>query len=128
MQKRIFNPNLGPEAKGPYSSPVMAGNLVFTAGQIPISPGDGKVVGSTIEEQTKQVLENLKALLEEAGSGLERVIKNTVFLSDMDSFAKMNNIYAKYFSTSLPARSCVEVSKLPMGVMVEIESVALLKE
>lgn len=112
-----------PAAIGPYSQAVIAGNLVYTSGQIPLSPVDGTVSGENIREQTAVVIENLKAVLEAAGSSLQQVIKTTCFLSDLSNFAAFNEVYAQYF-TGKPARSCVEVSRLPRDVLVEIEAIA----
>jgi 2-iminobutanoate/2-iminopropanoate deaminase len=111
-----------PSAIGPYSQAVKAGGFVFTSGQIPLSPS-GELVGNDITAQTTQVLENIKAVLEAAGVKLDDVVKTTVFLSDMGNFAAMNDVYAKYFPNS-PARSTVEVSRLPKDVLIEIEAIA----
>jgi 2-iminobutanoate/2-iminopropanoate deaminase len=112
-----------PAAIGPYSQAFVSGNFVFTSGQIPLAPESGNVVGSTIQEQTEQVIKNLKAVLEAAGSSLTRVIKTTCFLADMADFAAFNEVYAKYF-TSKPARSTVAVKQLPRNLLVEIEVIA----
>ena len=112
-----------PAAIGPYSQAIVTGSLVFTSGQIPLDPASGTIVGTTIAEQTHQVCKNLGALLEQAGTGFDKVIKTTCFLSDMSDFAKFNEIYAQYF-TSKPARSCVAAKALPKGVMVEVELIA----
>lgn len=115
-----------PAAIGPYSQGVVvSGELVFTAGQIPIDPDTGEMVGSTVEEQTRRVLLNLKAVLEAAGSALERVVKTTVYLRDMNDFQAMNAVYSEFFGVDPPARSAVEVSRLPKDALVEIEAVAL---
>ncbi|MBO5402385.1 MAG: regulator [Clostridia bacterium] len=114
-----------PDAIGPYSQAIVTGNLVFTSGQIAINPASGAVEASTIEEQTEQVCKNLKAVLTEAGSSLENVIKTTCFLSDMADFAAFNQVYGKYF-TGKPARSCVAVKTLPKNVLVEVEAVAVI--
>lgn len=115
-----------PEAIGPYSQGMVAGGtFVFSAGQIPLDPDTGALVGETITDQTHQVLKNLKAVLEAAGSSLGQVIKTTVFLQDINDFAAMNDVYAQYFNAHPPARSAVEVAKLPRGALVEIEAVAL---
>ena len=115
--------NQAPEAIGPYSQAVKVGNLVFTSGQIPIDPATGAVSGETIEIQTEQVCKNLSAVLEAAGSSLQKVVKTVCFLSDMDNFAAFNSVYSKYF-TGKPARSCVAVKTLPKNVLVEIDTVA----
>ena len=112
-----------PAAIGPYSQAIVTGGLVYTSGQIPIDPASGLIETSGIEEQTKQVIANLAAVLDAAGSSLDRVVKTTCFLKNMGDFAAFNEIYAEYF-TGRPARSCVEVSALPKGALVEIEVVA----
>ena len=112
-----------PEAIGPYSQAIKVGNIVYTSGQIPIDPDTGNVEAVTVSEQTEQVCNNLSAVLEAAGTSLLRVVKTTCFLADMADFAAFNEVYAKYF-TSKPARSCVAVSALPKGVLVEVEVVA----
>lgn len=112
-----------PGAIGPYSQAMITGNLVFTSGQIAINPATGNVEAVTIEEQTKQVCENLKAVLEAAGSSLEKAVKTTCFLADMGDFAAFNGIYGEYF-TGKPARSCVAVKDLPKGVKCEVEVIA----
>ena len=114
-----------PDAIGPYSQAIVTGNLVFTSGQIAINPASGAVEASTIEEQTEQVCKNLKAVLTEAGSSLENVVKTTCFLSNMADFAAFNQVYGKYF-TGKPARSCVAVKTLPKNVLVEVEAVAVI--
>jgi 2-iminobutanoate/2-iminopropanoate deaminase len=112
-----------PAAIGPYSQAYVSGGFLFTSGQIPLDPATGEVVGTTIEEQTERVIANIAAVLEAAGTSFDKVIKTTCFLSDMGDFAAFNGIYAKYF-TSKPARSCVEVARLPKDVLVEIECIA----
>ncbi|WP_407540592.1 RidA family protein [Deinococcus radiomollis] len=112
-----------PAAIGPYSQATVSGNMVYTSGQIPLLP-DGSLLEGDVTAQARQVLENLKAVLAAAGSGLERVLKTTVFLKDMDDFAAMNAVYAEYFTEPYPARSTVQVAKLPRDVRVEIEAVA----
>jgi len=116
----------GPKAIGPYSQAIRANGFVFLSGQIPLDPKTQQVVEGNIAVQTERVLENLKAVVEAAGSTIERVVKTTVFLADMDDFAAMNEVYARYFATHAPARSTVEVSRLPRNVRVEIDLVALL--
>lgn len=117
--------NAAPAAIGPYSQGIVFGNMVYTSGQIPVNPADG-TVPATIEEQTAQSLNNVKAVLEAAGASMEDVIKTTVFIQNMDDFAKINGVYTTYFTGPiLPARSCVEVAKLPKGVMIEIEAIAV---
>ncbi len=112
-----------PAAIGPYSQATVSGQLVYTSGQIPMLP-DGSVQEGDVSVQARQVLENLKAVLTAAGSGLERVLKTTVFLKDMEDFAAMNAVYAEYFTEPYPARSTVQVARLPRDVRVEIEAVA----
>lgn len=116
--------NKAPSAIGPYSQAITTGNLIFTSGQIPIDPQTGVIVASDIERQTRQVLENLKNILEASGSSLSRVIKTTVFIREMNDFQSINAVYAGYFSEPFPARSCVEVARLPKDALIEIEAVA----
>ncbi|MDR2748006.1 MAG: RidA family protein [Treponema sp.] len=116
-----------PAAIGPYSQAIGLGKLIFTSGQIPLSPETGEVVGTTIAEQTEQALANLGAVLEEGGSNFSLVLKTTCFLSDMAHFAAFNEVYAKYFSEK-PARSTVAVKTLPRNVLVEVEAIAALPE
>lgn len=124
MHKAIHT-RKAPAAIGPYSQAIDAGTFIFTSGQIPIEPSTGQVVNGGIKEQTARVLENLKSVLEEAGSGMDKVVKTTVFMKDLRDFAAMNEVYQKYFSEPYPARSCVEVNRLPRDVLIEIEAVAL---
>jgi len=125
MGKQIVATDKAPAAVGPYSQAVRAGDFVFTAGQLGIVPGAKEFAGPDIEAQTRQALENLKAVLEAAGSCLKHAVKTTVFLADMGEFARMNAIYAEYFAENPPARSAVQAAALPLGGRVEIESVAL---
>jgi 2-iminobutanoate/2-iminopropanoate deaminase len=125
MERTIVSTTNAPAAVGPYSQAVRIGDLVFTAGQIGLEPATGVIEGRTIEEQTDQVLRNLKAVLEAAGSSLDRVVKTTVFLADMNEFKRMNAVYTTYFPADPPARSAVQVAALPLGARVEIEAVAL---
>lgn len=120
---REIKTNKAPAAIGPYSQAIITGNLLFTSGQIPVNPENGEIPQG-VEAQAEQVFANLKNLIEEAGSALEKVIKTTVFIQNMDDFAVINEIYAKYFSSPYPARSCVEVAKLPKGVLLEVEAIA----
>lgn len=117
-----------PKAIGPYSQAIVAGEWIFAAGQIPINPETGEIVAGPVEHQTEQVLKNLQAVLKAAGSDLDHVVKTTVFLDSMDDFPAFNEVYASFFREPYPARATVEVSKLPKGVLVEIEAVAVLKE
>ena len=123
MKQEIVSTDKAPTAVGPYSQAVRVGDLVFTAGQVALDPATGKLVEGGIEEQTRQVLQNLAAVLEAAGSSLDRVVKTTVFLKDMGDFAAMNAVYAEFFPTDPPARSTVEVSALALGALVEIEAI-----
>ena len=115
-----------PQALGPYSQALKAGGFVWCSGQIPINPATQKIDAVTIEDQTRQVIQNLKAVLEKAGSSLSKVVKTTVFIKDMNDFAALNGVYAEMFGAARPARSCVEVARLPKDVKVEIECVAVL--
>jgi 2-iminobutanoate/2-iminopropanoate deaminase len=116
----------GPKAIGPYSQAIRANGFVFLSGQIPLDPKTQQVVEGDAAVQTERVLENLKGVVEAAGSSLQRVVKTTVFLADMNDFAAMNEVYARYFAAHPPARSTVEVSRLPKNVRVEIDLIALL--
>ena len=122
MTEKISTNN-APAAIGPYSQAIKCGNMLFTSGQIPLDPETGAVVGENITEQAEQVMKNLSAVLEAAGTTFDSAIKTTCFLSDMADFAAFNEVYAKYF-TSCPARSCVAVKALPKGVLVEVEVIA----
>ena len=125
--RTIVQTPAAPPAIGPYSQAIVSGNLIFCSGQIPLDPATGEIVEGGIEEQTHRVLKNLRAVLESAGSGLEQVLKTTVFLKRMDDFAAMNAVYATYFPDAPPARSTVEVARLPRNVLIEIECIALAK-
>jgi 2-iminobutanoate/2-iminopropanoate deaminase len=127
LRERIQTEN-APAAIGPYSQAIKAGGFVFVSGQIPIDPKTGEFVAGGIAEQTKQVLKNLGAVLEAAGTGLDRVVKTTVFLADMKEFPGMNEVYATFFSGPPPARATVAAAGLPRDARVEIEAVALLSE
>ncbi len=126
MSKSVIATAAAPAAIGPYSQGVRTGNLIFTAGQIPLDPASGQVVASGIAEQTTRVFLNLKAVLEAGGSSLDRVVKATVFLKDFGDFAAMNAVYGEYLGKdgAAPARTTVEVSRLPKDVLIEIELVA----
>lgn len=124
--KRVVATKKAPAAIGPYSQGIITGSLIFTSGQLPIDPETGELVEHRIELQTRRSLLNLKAILEEAGSGMDKIVKTTVFLSDMTNFAKMNEIYKEFFSDDFPARSAVQVARLPKDAMVEIEAIAML--
>jgi 2-iminobutanoate/2-iminopropanoate deaminase len=125
--KNAVKTNAAPGALGPYSQAIVAGGMVYCAGQIPLDPATGNIVSGGIAQQTEQVLKNLRAVLKAAGSDLDRAVKTTVFIKDMNDFAAMNEVYGKpeYFGSTPPARSTVEVARLPRDVMVEIEVVAL---
>jgi 2-iminobutanoate/2-iminopropanoate deaminase len=126
MTKKVINAANAPKAIGPYSHAIDTGlGLIFTSGQIPIDPATGDLVEGGIEAQTERVFLNLKAVLEEAGSSLDKVVKATVFLQDLKDFVAMNGIYGKFLGTDSPARSAVQVAGLPKGSLVEIEVVAL---
>jgi 2-iminobutanoate/2-iminopropanoate deaminase len=128
MQKQVVVTENAPKAIGPYSAGVKVGNFVYTAGQLGIDPASGAFVEGGVEAETRQALQNLRAVLEAAGSCLENVIKTTVFLRDMNDFAAMNGVYAQFFTENFPARSAVQVARLPRDAAVEIEAVALLTE
>ncbi|MCG8514179.1 MAG: RidA family protein [Halanaerobiales bacterium] len=121
--EKISTPK-SPAAIGPYSQAIKTGNLIFTSGQIPFT-AEGKLVSADVKEQTIQSLQNLKNILEKAGTGMDNIIKCTVFISDMDQFAQVNEVYQQFFNEPYPARSCVEVARLPKDVKVEIEAIAL---
>jgi 2-iminobutanoate/2-iminopropanoate deaminase len=125
--KNVIQTDAAPKALGPYSQAIVANGMVFCAGQIPLDPATGDLVSGGIAEQTHQVLKNLRAVLKAAGSDLDRSVKTTVFLKSMDSFVAMNDVYGRpeYFGANPPARSTVEVARLPRDVLVEIEVVAL---
>lgn len=123
--RKIVSTDKAPAAIGPYSQANIFGDFVFTSGQVPLDPTTGDIVGTTIEEQTRQVFKNMKAILETAGSSLDKVLKTTVFIKNMNDFGKMNEIYAEFFTEgSYPSRSAVEVARLPKDVLVEIETIA----
>lgn len=124
MKKEIINCKNSAPALGPYSHAVRLGNLLFVSGRTPSMPGTGELVDDNIENATKRVIENVKDILEEAGTTLDNVVKTTVFLKDMNDFAEMNKVYGEYFKVDSPARSCIQVAKLPRNAMVEIEVVA----
>lgn len=124
--KEIISTQNAPAAIGPYSQAVRAGNLLFVSGQIPVDPATGEVVEPTIQAQAKRSLENVKAVLEAAGASLDNVVKTTVFLKSMDDFVEMNRVYKTFFTADCPARSAVQVAKLPKDVLVEIEAIAAL--
>ena len=125
--KKVVQTDTAPKALGPYSQAIVAGGMVYCAGQIPLDPSSGNIVAGGVAEQTHQVLKNLRAVLKAAGSDLYRAVKTTVFIKNMNDFAAMNEVYGRpeYFGAAAPARSTVEVARLPRDVLVEIEVVAL---
>lgn len=123
--KKVIRTTNAPSAIGPYSQGLCGAGLVITSGQLPIDPATGNFAGTDIAAQTRQSLMNVKAVLEAAGSGLDKVIKTTVFLKNMDDFSTMNSVYASFFEGDAPARSAVEVARLPKDALVEIEAIAL---
>ena len=125
MKEQVQTDN-APKAIGPYSQAIKANGMLFASGQVPINPATGEIIQGSIGEQTERVFENLKAVLEAAGTSLEKVVKTTVFLADLADFAEMNATYAKFFGATPPARSTVEVSRLPRDARVEIDLIALL--
>lgn len=125
MNKEVINTKNAPAAVGPYSQGIKANGMVFTSGQLPINPATGNIDENNIEWQTHQSIKNLEAVLKEAGSDLSKVVKTTVFLSDIGNFGKVNEIYATYFKGEAPARSCFEVAKLPKAALIEIEAIAI---
>lgn len=126
MTKEVIFTNKAPKAIGPYSQAIKVGNFIFISGQIPIDPNTGEIVEGDIKEQTKRVLENIKGILESISCSLNNIVKTTVFLKNLDDFSSMNEIYGIYFPENPPARSTVEVSRLPKGVNVEIEAIAVI--
>lgn len=124
MDKVIISTKNAPSAIGPYSQGIKVGDMIFTSGQIPVNPVTGEIV-TEIKAATKQSLENVKAILEEAGSSLDKVVKVVVFIKDMNDFAAVNEVYGEYFSDNKPARSCVEVARLPKDCLIEIEAIAM---
>jgi len=125
IERTIIATEEAPGAVGPYSQGIAADGFVFTAGQVPINPASGKIEAETIEDQTRQVLTNVDAVLRAAGSSLDRVVKMTVFMTDLADFQAMNGVYAEFFPSNPPARSAVQVVALPLGVQIEMEAVAL---
>jgi 2-iminobutanoate/2-iminopropanoate deaminase len=124
--KQIIKTENAPGAIGPYSQAVRIGNFVFVSGQIPIDPKTGEFVAGGVAEQSEQVLKNLSAVLEAAGSGLQNVVKTTVFLADMNEFGAMNEVYGRYFQTEPPARATVQAARLPKDARVEVEAIAFI--
>lgn len=122
--KNVIKTDKAPQAIGPYSQAIEVNGMVFTSGVVPIDPATGEVVEGDIKVQATRVFESMKALLEASGSSCEDVIKTTVFIKDMNDFAALNEIYAQYFTGAFPARSCVEVARLPKDVLIEMEAIA----
>ncbi len=125
-ERTVISTDQAPAAVGPYSQAIIAGEFVFTAGQIPMDPATGRLVEGDIQEQTRQVLSNVNAVLQAAGTSLDKVVKVTVFLQDMGDFKAMNEVYAEFFVKEPPARSAIQAAALPLGVGVEIEAIALI--
>lgn len=125
MKRDVIQTDAAPDAVGPYSQAVITGNLVFCSGQIPIDPATGEFAGSDIESQTRQCMENLKAVLEKAGSSFEKCVKMQVYLTDMADFGQVNKVYGSYFGEKPPARACVAVTALPKGARIEIEAIGI---
>ena len=125
MEKQIISTVKAPAALGPYSQGVKVGNILYTSGSLAINAATGEFINDDIKKATAQSLDNIKFILEEAGTSLDKVVKTLVFLKDMNDFAAMNEVYAQYFTTNPPARSCVEVAKLPKDALVEIEVIAI---
>jgi 2-iminobutanoate/2-iminopropanoate deaminase len=123
--KQIIQTNNAPQAIGPYSQAVMANGTLYVSGQIPVVPATGAIVSDKVEDQTRQVMENVKAVVEAAGLTLDNVVKTTVFIKNMDDFAVINGIYSEYFKENSPARACVEVARLPKDVLIEMETIAV---
>lgn len=128
MANKIISTESAPGAIGPYSQAVEAGGMLFCSGQIPIDPASGDFVEGGVAEQTRQVLRNLDAVLQAGGSGLDRVVKTTVFLADMNDFSAMNEVYSEFFSTNKPARATVQAARLPKDARVEIECIAVVSK
>lgn len=128
MNRKVIRTDLAPAPVGPYNQAIAASGLVFVAGQIPLDPSSGEIVGGAdVAQQTQQVIVNIKAVLEASGSKLQDVVKTTVFLVDLNDFAAMNTVYARYFEAAIaPARACVQVSRLPKDVLVEIDCIAVI--
>ena len=125
MNKNVVKTDKAPQAIGPYSQAIEVNGMVYTSGVVPIDPATGNVVEGDIKVQATRVFDSMKALLEAAGSGCEDVVKTTVFIKDMNDFAALNEIYAMYFTGVFPARSCVEVARLPKDVLIEMEAIAI---
>lgn len=125
MSKQVISTNNAPAAVGAYSQGIIADGFVFTAGQVPLIPGTSNLRAGGIQEQTRQVMNNIKGLLEAGGSGLDKVVKTTVFLADISDFAAFNEVYAEFFPADPPARTTVQAGGLPLGALIEVEAIAL---
>lgn len=125
MSKKIILTNKAPKPVGPYSQAVEAGGILFISGQIPINPRTGEILTGDIKVQTKQVMDNLKAITEKAGYDIDSIVKAVIYLTDLREFTKVNEVYGSYFTTNSPARSCIEVKGLPKGAGIEIEAIAV---
>ena len=123
--KKVINTNNAPAPIGPYSQAIAAGNFVFVSGQIPMDPSTGEIISESIKAETIQVMENIKAILSEAGLGFDHIVKTSIFLTDMQAFAQVNEVYGSYFTSEFPARETVQVSALPKNVNVEITVIAV---
>jgi 2-iminobutanoate/2-iminopropanoate deaminase len=123
--KKVFNTPNAPKAIGPYSQAIEAGNTLYVSGQVPINPATGKIDAITIAEQTEQVMKNISAILKAAGYGFDNVVKSTCLLSDISNFAAMNEVYGKYYTMNPPARAAFAVKDLPLGALIEIETIAV---
>lgn len=126
--KKAIHTDRAPKAIGPYSQAIVANGFIFVSGQIPLDPVKGEIVGTTIEEQATQVLKNIQAILEAAGSSMAKVVKATVYLADLNDFSRMNTVYAQFFPEPFPARAAFQVARLPRDVKIEIEVIALAGE
>lgn len=123
--KTVIQTNNAPQAIGPYSQGIMAGDTLYVSGQIPVIPATGVIVSDKVEEQARQVMENVKAVVEAAGLTLDHVVKTSVFIKNMDDFGTINAVYSEYFKENCPARACVEVARLPKDVLLEMEAIAV---
>ncbi len=123
--KQVIQTNNAPQAIGPYSQAIMAGDTLYVSGQIPVIPATGVIVSEKVEDQARQVMENVKAVVEAAGLTLDHVVKTSVFIKNMDDFAKINAVYSEYFKENCPARACVEVARLPKDVLLEMDAIAV---
>lgn len=127
MTKEVISTETAPKAIGPYSQAIRVGSYLFLSGQLPIDPNTGAITGDDINSQTRQVLENIKSILTCVRSSMKDIVKTTIFLKDINDFSSVNEVYQEYFDIDAPARSCVEVSRIPKDALVEIESIAVVK-